>query len=180
MRDSALEARTVAVTAVMIAVVATFTLLIRIPFAATGGYLNLSDVAIFFTAFIFGPIPAFVAGGVGAGLADVVGGYPQFAWLSFIAHGLEGLLAGYVARRGTGPTWALAALVVGALAMLLGYFLGEALVMTGLGPALEELIFLNTPQVVLGAVLGIALTQAVRRAYPPITQMNRPRAWREM
>ena len=179
MDSRALDARTVALTAVMIAVVATFTLLIRIPIAATGGYVNLSDVAIFFTAFTFGPIPALVAGGVGAGLADILGGFPEFAWLSFIAHGLEGLLAGYILRRGSGVAWMILAWAAGAAAMLLGYFLGEALVMTGVGPALGELPF-NVLQVVVGGLVGAALALAVRQAYPPISQMGRPRKFQEM
>jgi len=177
MGDRALDARTVAITAVMIAVVAAFTMFIRVPIPATGGYVNLSDVAVFFVAFTFGPVPALVAGGVGAGLADVLGGFAEFAWLSFLAHGLEGLLAGYVARRGLGPAATLVAWAVGAAAMLLGYFLGETLVMTGVGAALGEVPF-NALQVVVGGVLGVALTVAVRRAYPPIVQMGQPRTVR--
>ncbi len=174
MGDRALDARTVAVTAVMIAIVTAFTMFIRVPIPATGGYVNLSDVAIFFVAFTFGPVPALVAGGVGAGLADVLGGFAEFAWLSFIAHGLEGLLAGLVGRRGAGPAWTVVAWAAGAAAMVLGYFLGESLVMTGIGPALGELPF-NAVQVVVGGLLGYALAAAVRRAYPPIVQMSQPR-----
>ena len=175
----ALDARTIALTGIMIAVVAAFTLLIRIPVAATGGYVNLSDVAIFFTAFTFGPVAGLVAGGVGTGLADVVGGFPEFAWLSFIAHGLEGLLAGYIVRRGTGTGPMFLGWLLGAAAMVLGYFLGETLILTGIGPALAEAPF-NTLQVIVGGIVGVALTIAVRQAYPPITQLNRPRTWREM
>ena len=177
-----LDARTVALTGIMIAVVAAFTLLIRIPIAATGGYVNLSDVAVFFTAFTLGPIPGLVAGGVGAGLADVVGGYPEFSWLSLIAHGLEGLLAGYIVQRGIGGMGAgsmVLGWLVGAAAMVVCYFLGETLVLTGVGPALGEAPF-NILQVIIGGVVGAALTIAVRQAYPPIAQLNRPRTWREM
>lgn len=175
----ALDARTIALTGIMIAVVAAFTLLIRIPIAATGGYVNLSDVAVFFTAFTLGPIPGLVAGGIGAGLADVVGGYPEFSWLSFIAHGLEGLLAGYIVQRGLGAGPMVLGWLVGAAAMVACYFLGETLVLTGVGPALGEAPF-NVLQVIIGGVVGAALTVAVRQAYPPITQLNRPRTWREM
>jgi uncharacterized membrane protein len=175
----ALDARTVALTGLMIAVVAAFTLLIRIPIAATGGYVNLSDVAVFFTAFTLGPIPGLVAGGVGTGLADIIGGFPEFAWLSFIAHGLEGYLAGYIALRGVGGRSMFLGWLVGAAAMVTCYFLGEALILTGIGPALGELPF-NVLQVIIGGVVGAALTIAVRQAYPPITQLNRPRTWREM
>jgi uncharacterized membrane protein len=141
--------------------------------------VNLSDVAVFFTAFTLGPIPGFVAGGVGTGLSDIVGGYPEFSWLSFIAHGLEGLLAGYIVQRGIGAGSMMLGWLVGAAAMVICYFLGETLILTGVGPALGEAPF-NILQVVIGGVVGAALTIAVRQAYPPITQLNRPRTWREM
>jgi uncharacterized membrane protein len=178
MGSSALDTRRLVITAVMIGVVAVFTLEIRVPIPATGGYFNLSDVAIFFTAFLFGPIPALIAGGVGAALADVLGGFPEFAWLSLIAHGVEGLLAGLIVARG-GATRTLAGWAAGAGAMMLGYFLGETFVMTGIGPALGELPF-NAVQVVVGGVVGTLLVVAVRRAYPPIAEIGRSRAWREL
>jgi uncharacterized membrane protein len=178
MRDSVLDTRRLVITAVMIAVVAVFTMYIRVPIPASGGYFNLSDVAIFFTAFLFGPLPALLAGGVGAALADVLGGFPEFAWLSLIAHGLEGLLAGLLVARGGWPR-TLLGWAAGSAAMVLGYFLGEWLVMLGIGPALGELP-VNVLQVVVGGVVGTVLVTAVRTAYPPITEIGRSRTWREL
>jgi uncharacterized membrane protein len=181
------DARTIALTGIMIAVVAAFTIAIRIPVPGTTGYVNLSDVAIFFVAFTFGPIPALVAGGVGTGLADIFVGAPQFAWLSFIAHGLEGYLAGYLAQRGRGLGNLLPALVVGGAVMVVAYFVGETLIVYNTPDATEPALALATAeapfnilQAVVGAVLGTALTYAVRQAYPPIAQFNQPRTWREM
>lgn len=170
MSQNRMDARTVAVTAVMIAVVTVFTLLIRIPIPATEGYFNFSDVAIFFAAFTFGPWVGLIAGGVGTGLADVISGFPQFAILSLLAHGMEGLLAGYIGRGQSVPRMLLA-WVVGAAAMMAVYFLGESLVLTGLGPALTELPF-NLIQNVAGAIVGIPLTLAVRQAYPPVLRIG--------
>jgi uncharacterized membrane protein len=173
-----LEARDISVTAVMTAVVAAFTLFIRVPVPATGGYANLSDAAIFFVAFAFGPLPALVAGGVGAALADLLSGAPQFAGLSFVAHGLEGLIAGLIATRFT-ATRTLIAWVLGASAMVGGYFAGEVFVLAlGLGPALQELP-VNIGQVIIGGVLGVALTAAVRKAYPRVALDRASRGWRE-
>lgn len=102
----------VAVAAMMIGVTILFTLVVRVPFAPTGGYFNFSDVAVYFAAFAFGPWMGLVAGGVGTALADIIGGYAQFAPLTFLAHGLEGLVAGYIAyklfpqaTRSTNPLW---------------------------------------------------------------------------
>jgi len=113
----------IAVVALMIAITAVFTVAVQVPIPATTGYVNFSDVAIYFTAFLFGPWVGFVAGGVGTALADLSLGYAQFAPLSFVAHGLEGLLAGYIVHRlypqvtrGSNPLWR----VLSALGWILG------------------------------------------------------------
>ena len=50
--------------AVMAAVTAVLTLVVRIPTPARG-YFNLGDVAIVFTAITLGPFSALLAGGIG-------------------------------------------------------------------------------------------------------------------
>jgi energy-coupling factor transport system substrate-specific component len=167
----------IAVVAVMTAVTTVFTLAVRVPVPATNGYVNLSDVAIYFTAFAFGPWVGLIAGGVGAALADLLGGYAQFAILTLLAHGLEGFIAGWLGRDRQFIGMVLAWLA-GAVVMCGLYLLGEGLVLTGWGPAFTELPF-NALQNLVGAVVGIPLVLAVRRAYPPLTQMLRPQAWRE-
>ncbi|MFO7917612.1 MAG: ECF transporter S component [Anaerolineae bacterium] len=167
----------IAVTAIMIAVVTVFTMVARVPIPATQGYFNLSDVAIYFSAFSFGPWVGFIAGGVGAALADLLGGYPQWAILTFLAHGLEGLVAGALAR-GRNFLGLVVAWAVGTIVMMGLYFLGEGLVLTGWGPALTELP-VNLLQNVVGGVVGIPLFYAVRRAYPPIMRLARGAEWRE-
>lgn len=172
-----ISALAVAVTAVMIAVTTVFTIAVRIPFPATQGYVNFSDVAVYFSAFAFGPWVGLIAGGLGAALADVMGGYAQFAVLTFLAHGLQGLLAGCLGRN-RGPSGMVAGWLLGSVAMAGLYCLGEGLVLTGWGPALAELP-LNLFQNLVGGVVGIPLVLAVRRAYPPITRLGRPTTWQE-
>ena len=167
----------IAVIAVMIAITTVFTLAVRVPVPATNGYVNLSDVAIYFTAFAFGPWVGLIAGGVGAALADLLGGYAQFALLTLLAHGLEGFVAGWLGRDrqfiGMVVAWLSGAVVMCAL-----YLIGEGLILTGWGAAFSELPF-NILQNLVGAVVGIPLVLAVRRAYPPLTNMLGQRAWRE-
>mgnify|MGYP001148847382 CR=1 FL=1 len=79
--------------AVLIALIAVFTLLIRIPTPARG-YVNLSDVAITFAGLAFGPWVGAIAGGIGTALADLLGGFAPYAPISFVAHGLQGFLVG--------------------------------------------------------------------------------------
>lgn len=173
------DARTVSITAVMIALVTVFTLAIRVPIAPTRGYINLSDVAIYFAAFTFGPWVGFLAGGVGTGLADAIAGYPQWTLISFCVHGLQGLLAGWLFRRafrGT-PAGMAVAWAVGTVVMVLGYFLAEV-GLYGLGPALVEAPG-NLIQNIAGGLVGAPLYWAVRRAYPPITTLATPPTWQE-
>jgi len=174
MRD--LEIRQIVLTGVMIALVAVFTLAIRVPIPATTGYFNLSDVAIYFAAFTFGPWIGLAAGGVGTAIADAIG-FPPFILISLVAHGGEGLVAGYIGRGRSTPLMLLGWLI-GAIVMLFTYFVAELMWFGGLPAALTELPF-NIIQNVAGGIVAIPLVFAVRRAYPPVTQWAQPRAWRE-
>jgi len=168
----------VALVAMLIAVTAVFTLLIRIPVPATQGYFNFSDVAIVFASLAFGPWVGLVAGGVGTGLADVVGGYAQWAPLSLLAHGLEGLAIGMLARRRTLPHM-LVGWAAGSVIMIGLYYLGSALVLVGDWTVPLAEMPINLVQAAVGALVGIPLYYAVRRAYPPVEQMGRPVSWTE-
>ena len=75
---------------------------IRVPLPATNGIFTLADVAIFCAAFALGPFSAAVAGAVGTGLIDLIGGTAQYAPTSFVVHGLEGLVAGLIALGASG------------------------------------------------------------------------------
>jgi uncharacterized membrane protein len=175
MRD--VEIRQIVLTGVMIALVAVFTLAIRVPFAPTRGYFNFSDVAVFLSSFAFGPWTGLVAGGVGTALADLAGGYAVYAPLTFLAHGLEGLVAGAIAGRNCGVPRMLLGWAAGAAVMLALYFLGEAFIFRiGVGPAITEAVTINLPQVVAGGVVSIPLVLALRRAYPPVLRWGRPDA----
>jgi len=172
-----IDAKTVSVIAVLTAVTTVLTLLVRIPFAPTRGYITLADVGVYFAAFSFGPWVAFFAGGVGTGLADAIAGYPQWMLFSFLIHGLQGLLAGLIARNRPFP-YMLAGWFVGLLVMVGGYFAaGSALY--GIGPSLAEIPG-NIGQNVAGAIVGIPLLFAVRKAYPPILNFGKPKSWQEV
>ena len=164
--------------ALMAAVTTVFTLAVRIPVAASGGYFNLSDVAIFFAALSFGPWVGFIAGGLGTGLADIIGGYPEFAILSFFAHGLEGLVVGAVAQGKPVRTMILG-WFAGAFLMCSIYFIGESVAYGGVGVALADLLTANIWQALAGGIIGVPLTLAVRRAYPLVAQAATPRRFRE-
>lgn len=165
--------RDIALTAVMIALVAVVTRFLIFPVGA--GYFNFSDTAVYFVAFTFGPWIGFLAGGIGAALADLSAGYAAFAPLTFLAHGLQGLVAGWLARRGRGtPTQRLVvAWLAGAFTMAGVYFVGEyfgaSLGWGGPAQAVTELPF-NLLQNIAGGVIAIPLALLIRRAYPPLAR----------
>jgi uncharacterized membrane protein len=167
----------IALMAVLIALTAVFTVAIQIPIGATGGYWNPSSIAITFAGLAFGPWVGGVAGGVGTAIADLVSGYAQFAPISLVAHGLEGFLIGWLGRgRRTVPGMVFA-WSIGSLAMILTYLVGGAL-LKGWPASFAEVPF-NVFQAIVGGLVGIPLVIAVRKAYPAIDQLGRPRTWTE-
>jgi energy-coupling factor transport system substrate-specific component len=162
----------------MTALVAAVTLFVaRIPVGV--GYFNVSDAAIYFIAFTFGPWIGLLAGGIGTAIADLLGGYAAFAPLTFFAHGLQGFLAGYVVLklRGGRVTRMIAGAVAGSIAMVGIYFAGEyfgaAFGWGGPAAAVTELPA-NVLQNVLGAAVAIPLSLLMLRAYPPIARYTNP------
>ncbi|MCD6122747.1 MAG: ECF transporter S component [Spirochaetales bacterium] len=163
---------------ILTAITTIFTIAVRIPIAPTRGYINLGDVAIYFSAITFGPFSALVSGGLGTALADILSGYSQWAPISFAVHGLEGLVIGLVVKlfyRENSRTvnliaaWALA-FIAGTVVMAGGYLLAENF-MVGLGAALTELPG-NIIQNIAGIAGGIPLALAIKKAYPPVVNFK--------
>ena len=169
--------RDIALTAVMIALVAVVTRFLIVPIGA--GYFNFSDTAVYFVAFTFGPWIGFLAGGIGAAIADLSAGYAAFAPLTFLAHGLQGLVAGYLVLKlpGSRVTRMIGGAIGGTITMVGIYFLGEyfgaALGWGGPAQAVTELPF-NLLQNAIGALVAIPLALLIRRAYPPLARYTNP------
>jgi uncharacterized membrane protein len=167
-RSSSLRIAAVAVSAAAIAVL---TLVPKIAIPGTQGYVHLGDVGVVFAALVLGPFTALLAGGIGTAAADLLGGYAQWAPISFVAHGLQGLAIGLLLRlRPRSIPLAVAAGVLGTVVMAAGYFLG-GLVIEGFGKTLFAVPW-NLLQAAVGAVLGIPLSIAVRAAYPPVENLT--------
>lgn len=161
--------------AVLTALTAVFTYAVRIPVAPTRGYLNLGDVAVYFSAFAFGPVTALVSGGLGTALADLLSGYAQWAPISLVIHGLQGLAAGLILRafqrkRGGSKTSSLSGWILAGLSgtvIMAGLYLLAGSFMVGFGAAVVELPG-NLLQNGAGLLIGIPVTLAVAKAYPPL------------
>ncbi|MDC7219273.1 MAG: ECF transporter S component [Spirochaetales bacterium] len=175
-RYNATKIRLLALVALMTAVTIVFTLIVRVPIPLTKGYITLADVAVYFSAFAFGPLVGGLTAGLGTGLADLIGGYPHWMVLSFIIHGLQAVVAALVARKKTLPSM-IAGAFAGAFIMVAGYFTASAF-LYGVGPALSDLPW-NCIQVAVGALVGTPLMLAVKKAYPPLTELTSERSWEE-
>ncbi|NBK23304.1 MAG: ECF transporter S component [Spirochaetia bacterium] len=163
----------VAMVAVLTAVVVVFTLVVRIPTAK--GYLNLCDVAICFIAFTFGPWSAFIAAGLGTALADLISGYAQWAPISFVVHGVEGLLIALIVKQKGNEAVSLARKLLAGLVCIatvsLGYFALSALFISTVSVAAAEIPG-NIAQSGVGFVLGLGVSTAVKKAYPPVRSLS--------
>ena len=164
-----MNARTIAVTAVCIALVTVLVASVPVPTPATGGFTHPGAIAEIFVAMAFGPVVGMIAAGLGAAIADLVLGYGSFAPLTLVAHGCLGFLAGWLGWR-KGWNGMLIGWVAGGLALVAIYFIGEAtLYGFGVAGAGAE-VPVNLFQVALG-ILGIVLYTLVKRAYPQIDQL---------
>jgi energy-coupling factor transport system substrate-specific component len=171
------NARLVAITGVMIAVVFVMTYATKIP-VGFGGYIHLGDTMVYAAAFLFGPLVGVIAAAFGTSLSDLAAGYGNYAPGTFVIHGLQGLVAGLIAWRG-GLNRMIAAGIAGGAIVVVGYFIYEsAILQIGVGAAWTN-AGLNVVQVASGAIIGIPLVLAIRKAYPPINNWAYNRTWTE-
>ncbi len=170
-RQNQLTVRRISLLALMSALVVVATIVIRLPIPATGGYLNLGDTIIFITAVLLGPLSGLIAGAVGSSLADILGGFFQFAPWTLVIKGIEGLVAGYLVSilKADPKTWrgiviCFVSFAAAAAWMTAGYF-GAEYVIFGLdwAPPLAELPF-NLVQGGISTVSAVILTPILVRA----------------
>ena len=118
-----------------------------------GGHLYLNDVIICTAAILLDPLAAFLVGGVGAFLGDLLF-YPTPMFVSLVTHGLQAVVISVFAHHvwkkhpaaasGVGVT-------LGAIIMVVGYSLGRAFLY-----ATPEAALLKLPYQILQAAVGAA------------------------
>lgn len=152
-------------TAVMASMVAALccvaTMLIKIP-SPLGGYLNAGDCVVLLAGFVFSPMYAFLAAGIGSALADILSGYLVYAPATFIIKGVMALIALCIFKalgKKHGKTVSrLAGGVLAEIFMVLGYFVFEGAFLYGFIPSAVNIVP-NMLQGVVGIVLGIVLAK---------------------
>jgi uncharacterized membrane protein len=159
---SLLTTRQIAAIGVMGALATIATMIFAFPIPATSGYFNFGDAIVMITALTFGPIVGALAGGLGSGLADLLGGWYNWVIFTAVIKGAEGYVAGHLAGDSENRTIqkTLIAWVGGAIVMLSGYFIVQVF-MYGFAAALTELPF-NVVQMLVAGVIGIPVSIALK------------------
>ena len=154
--------REIATISVMGALTCIATMIFTFPIPATSGYLNFGDAIVMTTALTFGPVIGAIAGGLGSGLADLLGGWYNWVIFTTVIKGAEGYIAGILAGDPEARTFnkTVIAWFVGAIVMVAGYFVVQVF-MYGLGAAMAEAPF-NLVQMSVAGIVGVPVSIAVK------------------
>ena len=123
-----------------------------------GGHLYLNDIVICLAAILLNPFEAFVVGGIGAFIGDMLF-YPAPMFVSLVTHGIQAVVISLFARHVLKERPRLASgigVAVGAVIMIVGYTLGRAYIYSTPEYAVIKLPF-QILQAVVGAVFGMLL-----------------------
>ncbi len=123
-----------------------------------GGHLYLCDMVICLAAILLNPFEAFVVGGIGSFIGDLIF-YPLPMFVSLVTHGLQAVVISLLSHKILKNHRKLASGIgvsVGAIIMVVGYTLGKAFVYSTPEYALIKLPY-EILQGVTGAVLGMIL-----------------------
>ena len=123
-----------------------------------GGHLYLCDVAICLGAILLNPLEAFIVGGVGSFLGDMLF-YPAPMFVSLATHGLQAVVISLISHKTLKNRPQLASgigVTVGAVIMVIGYTLGKTFVYSTFEYAMIKLPY-EIAQGAIGAILGMVL-----------------------
>lgn len=142
--------------ALMAAIVYIFTIVVQIPISATGGYINLGDVAVLLCSYLLGGIYGAFAAGLGSALSDLSAGYTIYAPATFIIKFIMVIAANLISHytfKNNRPISMILAGISSELIMIFGYFIFESIVL-GLGISAFAGVFGNLIQSVICIVLA--------------------------
>lgn len=95
--NNKLSVRTICFTAIMASLIFVFTFTFKIPLGT--GYTHIGDSIIFLSVAILGAKKSSLAAGIGAALADIIGGFPAWALPSFFIKAIMVLTCGVFAEK---------------------------------------------------------------------------------
>ncbi|MEH6940599.1 ECF transporter S component [Bacillus sp. JJ722] len=104
---------------------------IKLPITANGGLVHLGTAMLFIASILFGPKKGALAGAIGMGLFDILGGWALWAPITILARGLQGYIVGKIAwsngRKGNSIALNLTATIVSIPFMVAVYYIGEGI-----------------------------------------------------
>ena len=123
-----------------------------------GGHLYMNDIAICTASLILDPISAFIVGGVGSFIGDLLF-YPTPMFVSLVTHGVQAAVISIIAHSTLKSHKLVASVIgvfVGAVIMVAGYSLGRAYIYSTPEYALLKLPY-QILQAAVGAVMGVLI-----------------------
>ncbi len=155
----------IAYTAMMTALVVATSYIPALPIAPFGN-IYWCDCMIFTAAYLLDPLAAFISGGIGTMLYDLIYGNTVMMLPSLIIHGLQALavsaLLHYVLPKKPEKLWAVIASVAGALIVIAGYFvLRVAIQEKGISYAVYRIVA-NICQEVAGIVIAMLIVYVAK------------------
>lgn len=149
--------------ALLAAMTCVATMVIKIPIAATGGYINLGDCIVLLSGILLGSMYGGLAAGIGSALADLFSGYVAFTPATFLIKGLMAIILGLFVKDLSKKS-IIKTVIYGVIAeclMIAGYFFFEAVFM-GYGLGAAAAIPGNAIQGVVGLILAMILIPVFR------------------
>lgn len=140
-----------------------------------GGHIYLNDIIIVFAAVLLDPMSAFIVGGLGAFVGDVIF-YPAPMFVSLVTHGLQAVvvsLFSHYVLQSRPKAGAIIGCVIGAIIMIVGYSLGRAYIYSTPEYALIKLPF-QILQAAVGVIVGAPLSfrMGKLRIFSDLNQRN--------
>jgi uncharacterized membrane protein len=119
------------ITAILAALIFAATMInIKLPFGQ-GGLIHLGTSMLFIAAILFGPKKGALAGAIGMGLFDILGGWAIWAPITIISRVLQGLIVGKIAwskgHRGDNVGLNILAAVASMPVMMAVYYIGQGI-----------------------------------------------------
>ena len=157
----------ITICAMLAAMTAIATMIIKVPTLGTNGYVNIGDALVIVSAWVLGNPYGALAAGIGSALADILSGYgsyaPATAVIKFAMAFVFTLIYSSMNKNHSANIFAsVVASVVAEMIMIAGYFLYESTVM-GYGIAASASVISNAIQGGVCIVLGVALIQLLAK-----------------
>lgn len=162
------ETLSIVVTAMLISLVfiSTVFLNIKLPIKANDGLVHLGTATLFIASILYGPKKGAVAGAIGMGLFDLVGGWLIWAPITIVSRGIQGFIVGKIAwakgKKGNHLGLNIIGMVISMPIMISIYYLGEVILYSSWIAPLASIPG-DIIQNVLGLIVAIPVCLVLRK-----------------